>query len=973
MTEVWPGTILTADVEHGVQEVPVTATPRAPAPATEPTWPGTPVDDRQPAAITDSGTTMDFADEAPIEASRQLSAEDTATFYRMLRGDGMPRASAQQLREFVSSKGLSLSNADEIVANRDSGRGINGSIAYPLPEPTDPSSTTGATLRGASQGLSLGFGDELHGIAAGAQAALTGGNFGDAYASTVDADRGRIAADEEQHPYVTLAGNVAGSLALPFIGEATGFTRGMAAVAQDAYRTARLEGFTADEARTIAQRQISWRMAKEGAAYGGAYGAGTADGGPGERLAGAATGAIEGAAGGAALGALGERVAPRLYDARVLRRSLPPEPISEAAQVGQAAARQGVDIMPQDVGGPGLARATQGVAQSPFGANIVKRAANRVYDSFRNRVSDLAEGAEAPVDVGNTVGARAEQAASRDAAAADRTSGAIETSLGRPVDATAAGQLVQRGVSRFIDDTADRAAALYGEVPIASDQPAQLGATRRLLNDLTAEWQSNPELGAAFRSGQLGRYLSALTPEDVVRPGAVLPGGGRAQPRVVQEGGNLSWQDLSEFRTRVGDMLADPRLSEKIAPRQLRALYGALTTDMEATARGAGPEAFARWKRANNFYDGRMKRINDTFSLILGERKDRTANEAFSALQSMLRSGSTGHDAAFARIMRSLPPEDAQAIRATLINDARGGRQFDPDNLAKAWGQLSERGKSALLPQPGMRVLMDDAAGRAAVAARNPLAGKSGEQIFAAIQAMTNSKGDAVRLASTVNGLSPSEATALRSTIIDRLGRAAPGAQNAEGDAFSISQWLTRWNGMTPAARNILFGSGELRAAMNDLATVAERVKASERLAGHSNTGAVVLFDKTSLALSSAVGALFTGHPLVAAGLALPAARQYVTAQMLTSPRLLRWLTRVPKQADYGGQLAYLSKLRTVAAREPAIAAEVLHLHQFLRDAVAQSPGRAAAADDIGERRKPPPRQQAQNDPEQQPASAGGS
>ena len=167
---------------------------------------------------------------------------------------------------------------------------------------------------------------------------------------------------------------------------------------------------------------------------------------------------------------------------------------------------------------------------------------------------------------------------------------------------------------------------------------------------------------------------------------------------------------------------------------------------------------------------------------------------------------------------------------------------------------------------------------------------------------------------------------------------------------------------MTPQGRGTLFGRGELHAAMSDLATGAEKVKASERLAGHSNTGAVTGFNKTNVGLWSAVGALLTGHPIVAAGLAAPAAYQRISAQVLTSPRLLRWLTRVPPKATYEGQAQYLSRLTKIAISEPAIANDALGLQTYLRAAMRQSPGRAAAADQVQDGRHVPPDQRRQQD-----------
>ncbi|QBM75890.1 hypothetical protein E2E30_08975 [Sphingomonas sp. AAP5] len=897
-----------------------------------------------------------FDDQLPDQPLSKLSPADEAQYHALLH-----TASADELQQFLQKRAFASDHAALAAFTHDrdvslrAGKRVNFGVTYRLPKAMHSDAGT-AFLDGASQGALLGTSDEIHGLVNGIDAAIHGKSFGDQYDQTVDQDRAQLGADQQEHPIASTVGNIAGGLVLPIIGEEAGLTRGMSAVAQDSYRAARLEGFTAEEARTIAGKTIARRVAIEGAAYGGAYGAGSSNGGPGERLLGAIGGAAEGAAAGGVLGLAGQKLAPTIYASRAASRALPAAEIPEAALVAQAAARQGVDILPQDVGGRGVQRATQGAAQSPFGAKVVGDAADRLYSSFSGRVGELAGDAPSPRDAGNIVGDRATEASTRSVAAADHTSGAVERALAVPSDSTGAGQLIQRGVSRFMDDTAERASALYDQVPIAADQQAQLGSTRRLLNDFTAEWRSNPQLGAIFRNGRLSNFLDALTPNVTRTETGLLDASGNPMTRDVTEGGALSWQDLSEFRTRVGDMLADPNLTEKIAPRQLRALYGSLTSDMEATARNASPEALARWRRANDYYDGRMKRINDTFSMVLGKKGDATPNEAFGAVQAMLKPGSTGNAAAFSRIMRSMPAEDANTVRASIVRDARGGREFDPQAFTKIWGQLSERGKSALLPQPGMRVMMDDAAGQAALANRSPFAGLSGEQVFAKLDAMAGNLGDSARFQATMARLSPEEANAVRSTFIHQGGRASPGAQNAEGDAFSISRWLTRWNTMTPDAKAVLFGRGELRASMNDLALLAERVKASEKLAGHSNTGGINEFSKTSMSLWSAAGVAVLGHPIVAVGLAMPAAYQRISAEMLTSPRLLRWLTRIPKDADRAGQISYLSKLSTIAAREPAIAHNVLDLREFLRTAISRSPEKAAAHN-VGDGGQEPPDQ----------------
>lgn len=758
-----------------------------------------------------------------------------------------------------------------------------------------------AAVRGAADTVTLSLADEL---AAGATTLFGSGTM----AENLRKERAIDRIDEKVNPYARMGGQLGGALLLPTGG-----------------------------ARTPGQ------LAALGGGYGAGYGFGSGDSnGEGvlDRFKGGALGGGTGAALGWAGGTLADKIAARGGGPRG-----PSPQRLEAALTAQAADRQGIRLLPQDVGPTSVGRATQGTAQTPFGAETVRRAADNLYGDFRDRVGALSGDSVTPLEAGNVVALRSAQTSQRAALSGERASGAVETALGTPVDSTAAGQIAQRGVGRFMNDTAERAAELYRAVPIPPAQEANIGATRQILNDLTAEWGSNPQLGNLFQSPRLASYLDALTPNATRTPTGLVDSAGRAITRDATEGGRLSWQDLSEFRTRVGDMLDDPRLSEKIAPRQLRALYGALSTDMRATAEAAGPGAQRAWQRANDYYDGRMKRINDTFSMVVGQRRDATPNEAFSSLQNMLKEGSTGNASAFQRIMRSIPAADADTIRATIVNNQRGGPTFSPEAFSTAWGKLSDRGRSALLPQRGMRAIMDDAAATSGTAARDEFAGLSGEKVFGRLEAMASNKGDAERFQRTIASLSPDEAMAVRAAFIQKGGAAAPGSQNAAGDAFSINKWLTNWNTLSDGAKRTLFGNGELRSNMDDLALIAEKVKASEKLAGHSNTGAVNSLNSTTGGLAGSLVALFTGHPVVAAGLASPAVYQKLSANLLTSPKFVRWLSRTPKIQSERTAGQHIKELAKIAARDPAIATEVTALQRALLGANDNMPvGRAAAS-----------------------------
>lgn len=153
------------------------------------------------------------------------------------------------------------------------------SAPAPAPKADAPGALMSGVL-GASQGISLGFGDELEGGVRAAYNKLTGDQrpFSEVYNESVAIPRARNAAAKEANPIAFGVGELGGGVAVP---------GGLARVG--------IRGALSSAAgRGLASRTVAG--AKEGAAYGAAYGAGTAEGGAPERLTGAASGAATGAA-----------------------------------------------------------------------------------------------------------------------------------------------------------------------------------------------------------------------------------------------------------------------------------------------------------------------------------------------------------------------------------------------------------------------------------------------------------------------------------------------------------------------------------------------------------------------------------------------------------------------------------------------------------------------------------------------------
>lgn len=223
---------------------------------------------------------------------------------------------------------------------------------------------------------------------------------------------------------------------------------------------------------------------------------------------------------------------------------------------------------------------------------------------------------------------------------------------------------------------------------------------------------------------------------------------------------------------------------------------------------------------------------------------------------------------------------------------------------------------------------------------------KSGEQVMAALDSMTRGgPGGAQRLSRLFASMTPEEAGNIRATIVDRLGKANPGSQNAEGNAFSANTFLTNWNKMTPQAKASLFGDKQLRRDLNDIAKLAEGMKASQSMANFSNTAIGIG------ANAGAGGALFYANPTLAA---IGAGIQYATGRLMASPRFARILASTSKLPPEQAGRKLSEQIGVLASREPMLRSDLQAFMNAVNDAGARSPGAVAAQDEQNGRQEPP-------------------
>jgi hypothetical protein len=202
---------------------------------------------------------------------------------------------------------------------------------------------------------------------------------------------------------------------------------------------------------------------------------------------------------------------------------------------------------------------------------------------------------------------------------------------------------------------------------------------------------------------------------------------------------------------------------------------------------------------------------------------------------------------------------------------------------------------------------------------------KSGEQVISAIEGMTRGTGGGnLRLSRLLATLPAEEAGAVRATLIDRLGRAKPGSQDAQGEAFSAATFLTNWNRMTPQARTSMFPDKSTRDALQDLAQIAEGTKRGQSLANTSNTG--VALTSANVIAGGAGAAANLPATLVVAG------SVYLTGKLMASPRFAKLLAQTAKLPPQAANRRFTEQLGILATREPALQGDINALLQAAND-----------------------------------------
>ncbi len=749
------------------------------------------------------GGELVFNDEAPAQVAKplDLKPEQTAAMQALVQSG----ASADAIAALAGSFGAQITpeNAAALQKfysdpkNRTVAPTVNVDNEVKAVDPGDGS--VGAFARGITSNVP--FSRE---IAAGIE---TLGDPSTTLSQNLDEEYGKRRFTEENNGASYTAGAIVGSLPLGF-GEFAGAREAARAAGLAAVRS----GTPVAEARMLSNRIFGTRTAIEAAGLSGLYSAGNADGSLADRAGAGVVGAAVGGGIGGAAAMTGSRFARALAARRASRPAAADEarrvaedlrlnpPPSEAQLFDEAATRRNIEYLPADVPNATATRMASGVTNMTLGGIPLSEAATRTIGTAKVAKDAVAEG------------------------------------IGLVGDATYAGQAAQRGTKSFVKSSEQRGSQLYEAVPVENDRRALLTNTRSALTEITRGFDSNPALSRLWTENpRLKATLDALTvkTEPVIDSSMAGVGGGSgAQVASTVEGGQLSWGDLKRFRSIIGEISGQPSLADDGAQRaSMRKLYGALSEDMRATAEATSPAAARAFNRANSFWRGRENRIESVLTDVLGNDLQKSPDAAFRAIEQMAKKKG-GDPMKLARLVRSLPDDEANTVRAT---------------------------------------------------------------------------------------------------VLDRLGLAGNGRQDVSQEIYSPAEFMTQWSALSDRAKSILFG-GEHKAAINDLVTVADGMKASQQFANTS---------RTSLGTNAlATAATFWANPLL--GL-MSVGGQLGAGKMLGNPKFAKWLAKAPKKPNVPAQKAHAASLASIVRSEPAIAADVINLQRRLTEAFGSTPARLAA------------------------------
>ncbi|TGY35259.1 hypothetical protein [Stenotrophomonas maltophilia] len=259
----------------------------------------------------------------------------------------------------------------------------------------------------------------------------------------------------------------------------------------------------------------------------------------------------------------------------------------------------------------------------------------------------------------------------------------------------------QRGM---FPETSNSLVPVISDEDIARQVPTRQSIDARLPSqaDIEAQMMSRADLDAQVMSPQA--IEQRLTPDAAINQQNF--GSDYVEKQIndyltSQIDGKLPYEALRKLRTLVGGELENTSLVSDVPRSKWKAVYAALSQDMEAAA--TTPEAKQALDRANRYFNARATRIDDIDRVI-----DRNGGpeKIYQAVMGGVKDGGS----TLRSVMQSLPEEGQKAVTAAALRrmglanpgaqDA-AGETFSAATFLTNWNKASPEARRALFDRYG--------------------------------------------------------------------------------------------------------------------------------------------------------------------------------------------------------------------------------------------------------------------------------
>jgi hypothetical protein len=278
-----------------------------------------------------------------------------------------------------------------------------------------------------------------------------------------------------------------------------------------------------------------------------------------------------------------------------------------------------------------------------------------------------------------------------------------------------AGRAIEKGISGpegFIQRFKAGQKALYSKLDtFIPDQAAvDVSRTKSVLSQLNEDIPNAPALSKWFKNAKIEGIEEAMKSDT----GGAKP---TASPILSAEGkpfttpgtpptNKLPYEAVKKLRTLVGAELENNSLTSDVPRSKWKALYAALSQDLDGAARSTGkPEAVKAMSRANRFTAAGHQRIEDVLD---GVMKRNTPEEIFKAATSTsdMQAGATK----IASVMKSLQPAERDVVKGAFVrrmgmatpgNQGAAGETFSTQTFLTNWNRMSPQAKDVMFSSKG--------------------------------------------------------------------------------------------------------------------------------------------------------------------------------------------------------------------------------------------------------------------------------